>query len=107
MLLSFVIVITSLTTAAGTKPVTSCNEIVDHCNQLIDESKEIIRDQESVIELQKEQLSLLTQNMQTAQRGWEEEKKRADAWYKDPFLVIPTAILAGFIAGEALRARGR
>lgn len=93
--------------ADGSKGTDPCAETRKQCESLLLQAQSIISDQEEVITLQKEQLSILSQNMQTAARGWEEEKRRADAWYRDPFLVIPTAILVGFIASEALRARGK
>jgi hypothetical protein len=95
--------LTVATTATAAGNSSNCRDVVEHCNQLLREAGDIREEQRRIIELQKEELTLVTQNLQIANKAWEEEKRRANAWYKDPFVVIPTALVIGFIGGIAMK----
>lgn len=90
-----------VTTTAATAQ-SNCNDVVRHCNHLLEESADLRAHQQRIIDLQKEELSLVQQNLQIANKAWAEEKGRAEAWYRDPFIVIPSALLIGFIGGMSL-----
>lgn len=101
MFVSFVLLITLATTVAA--KANSCSDVAAHCNQLLTEANDIIADQDKVIKLYQQKNSVLFQNMQLAQAAYEEQKAKANAWYRQPEIIIPTSILLGFIGAYAVQ----
>ncbi len=82
-----------------------CEPIIQDCRTALKAADALINEQSKLIDNQEKQIQIKSETLQAVQRGYELEKERADAWYRDPFMVIPAAILIGFIAGQALERR--
>lgn len=91
--------------AAATIPIISREEPVDcasECKDALASADSLISEQSKLIENQVKQIEVQQDLLREVNKGYEAEKSRADAWYRDPLMVIPTALLIGFIAGQAL-----
>lgn len=92
-----------MTVTAQAIETNHCQPVIEDCKDAINKADAVIKAQDAVIESQHLQIQNLNSNLQRSLEWGNAQKDLANVWYKDPFIVVPAAMLAGFLANEALR----
>jgi len=81
----------------------SCPERVKKCEEVLKSATETIKVQDLLIEAQDTKITIQDQQLTQTYKLLQDERERADAWYHDPALLIPTSFLLGFVAASLLK----
>ena len=67
------------------------------CNEMVDLADKAIKEQAKLIVLQADHISDLKFNYSVVKSALREQQERANAWYRNPMIVVPLSFVAGAV----------
>jgi hypothetical protein len=85
--------------AAGQPELDGCKQQVKDCEHALKSADDVIKTQSELVDNLKIKVKLQDEQLVTTYKLLQKERDSSSAWYKQPELTIPAALILGLIGG--------